>query len=108
MNCDRDLEKNNRPNELEAINADVWALAKRYEREPLVLLSLLQNLERLHREISEQVFKPCLPDTRHELYRLLKEIEETGGWPYIERMRLQDCLANLKLNSATSSESNEI
>ncbi|NJL84189.1 MAG: hypothetical protein HC890_17010, partial [Chloroflexaceae bacterium] len=34
----------------------------------------------------------ALPNTRQELSHLLRNIEETGGWPYIERMRLQEFL----------------
>ena len=55
---------------------------------------LLRTLEDLHRRIQEQIFQPSLPDTRKNLYDLLREIEETGGWPYIERMKLQALLAN--------------
>jgi hypothetical protein len=37
-----------------------------------------------------------LPDNRQALYSLLKEIESKGGWPYIERMRLQSFVTNLQ------------
>jgi hypothetical protein len=59
------------------------------------LLALLRELERLHREIRDVNFVPALPDNRQGLYSLLKDIEAEGGWPYIERMRLQAFLKNL-------------
>jgi hypothetical protein len=61
----------------------------------IALLALLRQLEQLHREIRDGVFQASLPDNRQELYSLLKDIESEGGWPYIERMRLQAFLVNL-------------
>ncbi|TAE61530.1 MAG: hypothetical protein EAZ76_05975 [Nostocales cyanobacterium] len=61
----------------------------------ILLLALLRQLENLHREIRDGVFQESLPDNRQRLYALLKDIESQGGWPYIERMRLQAFLANL-------------
>jgi hypothetical protein len=40
------------------------------------------------------VFQVSLPDNRQALYALLKDIEEEGGWPYIDRMRLRSLLKN--------------
>ena len=57
--------------------------------DPQALLNLLRTLETLHREIRSNLFEPSLPNTRNDLYALLREIDETGGWPYIERMKLQ-------------------
>ncbi|MDY6782958.1 MAG: hypothetical protein SW833_10490 [Cyanobacteriota bacterium] len=64
-------------------------LAREHQGDCQGLLALLRSLEQLHRTIQEEMFQPALPNTRHELYNLLKEIEETGGWPYIARMKLQ-------------------
>jgi hypothetical protein len=41
------------------------------------------------------LFEPSLPDTRNALYQLVRDIEESGGWPYIERMKLQAVLQHL-------------
>ncbi|XHU95432.1 MAG: hypothetical protein JJP05_06790 [cyanobacterium endosymbiont of Rhopalodia gibba] len=65
------------------------------------LLSLLRILETLHRQIRSDLFEPSLPNTRENLYEVLKDIEETGGWPYIERMKLQKFLEHW-LNSSSS------
>ena len=82
--------------QLQEINQAVWDLAKHCEGNGELLLSLLRTLERLHREIREELFQPSLPNTRNSLYELLRRIEETGGWPYIERMKLQDFLVRLQ------------
>ncbi|YAI83002.1 MAG: hypothetical protein ACQJCO_06820 [cyanobacterium endosymbiont of Rhopalodia sterrenbergii] len=65
------------------------------------LLSLLRILEKIHRQIRSDLFEPSLPDTRKNLYEVLKDIEETGGWPYIERMKLQKFLEHW-FNSTSS------
>lgn len=56
------------------------------------LLELLRLLEQLHLTLRENYFHPALPTTRHDLYTLLQNIEESGGWPYIPRMTLQELL----------------
>ncbi|MGH2413176.1 MAG: hypothetical protein ACRDEA_05710, partial [Microcystaceae cyanobacterium] len=71
------------------------------------LLSVLRTLEHLHREIQEKLFEPSLPDTRNALYQLLREIEETGGWPYIERMKLQVLLSHLSTEVARPEQSED-
>ncbi|MGL5035468.1 MAG: hypothetical protein ACRC6M_16905 [Microcystaceae cyanobacterium] len=53
------------------------------------LLALLRTLEGLHRQIRTEKFEPSLPNTRKELYYFLRDVEESGGWPYIERGKLQ-------------------
>jgi hypothetical protein len=61
----------------------------------LELLAILRLLESLHREIREEYFQVALPNNRHGLYSLLIEIEENGGWPYIDRLKIQSLLANI-------------
>ncbi|MEA5596368.1 hypothetical protein [Rivularia sp. UHCC 0363] len=61
----------------------------------LAVLALLRQLEKLHREVRDGIFQESLPSNRQALYSLLKDIEAEGGWPYIERMRIQDLMANL-------------
>ncbi|MFM7440679.1 MAG: hypothetical protein ACKO2V_19120 [Snowella sp.] len=80
--------------DLAAIAAQVRAVTQQCQGDSQCLLSLLRLLEGLHREIRTEQFEPCLPDTRNALYQLLRQIEETGGWPYIERMRLRTFLAH--------------
>ncbi|MFB2770068.1 hypothetical protein ACE1AT_12400 [Pelatocladus sp. BLCC-F211] len=70
----------------------------------IALLALLRQLEELHREIRDGAFQNNLPNNRQALYSLLKDIESEGGWPYIERMRLQQFLANLPPEAASGEE----
>lgn len=70
----------------------------------IALLALLRQLEKLHREIRDGAFQENLPNNRQALCSLLKDIESEGGWPYIERMRLQEFLANLPPEIAPEEE----
>jgi len=70
----------------------------------IALLALLRQLEQLHREIRDGVFQESLPDNRQALYALLKDIESEGGWPYIERMRLQAYIANMQQEADSENE----
>jgi hypothetical protein len=70
-------------------------LAELHQTDPLALLQLLRTLEQLHREIQQGYFQSALPDSRQSLYALLRDIEENGGWPYIQRWKLQELFANL-------------
>jgi hypothetical protein len=95
MNRDADWDSRQLQEKLEAITADIRALADHYQGNILGLLALLRALEHTHREIQENLFQSALPDNRQELYALLKDMEEAGGWPYIERMKLRSLLVNL-------------
>ena len=81
--------------QLNSLVTTVTAIAKERQGDCKGLLMLLRTLENLHRQIREQMFEPSLPNTRKELYGLLRDIEETGGWPYIERMKLQMLIEKL-------------
>ncbi len=89
---------------------DLCALAEQNQQDSLFLLSLLRGLEQIHRQIRVDYFESALPQTRHDLYQFVRDIEDKGGWPYIERMRLRDLLKNLEPNqiqaNTTSNESN--
>ena len=77
---------------LAAISTEVQTLAQSCQNDSLALLALLRCLEALHREIREGFFQESLPNSRHGFHTLLKDIESQGGWPYIERMKLQSLL----------------
>ncbi|AFY53538.1 hypothetical protein Riv7116_0963 [Rivularia sp. PCC 7116] len=62
----------------------------------LEILALLRQLEKLHRQVRDGIFQENLPSNRQALYSLLKDIEAEGGWPYIERMRIQNLMVNLE------------
>lgn len=65
------------------------ALAQELEGQPEALLELLRRLEHLHRSIQDGPFRSSLPSDRNQLFRLLEEMESSGGWPYIPRLQLR-------------------
>jgi len=98
MTQDRDINATNSVSLLKDIAQDLYALANEHQHESLFLLSLLRDLEQIHRQIRVEHFESALPQTRNDLYQFVKDIEEKGGWPYIERMRLRDLLNNLEFD----------
>ena len=73
----------------------IHAIADLNREDPITLLHLLRTLEQLHREIQQNYFQAALPNSRQALYTLLRDIEENGGWPYVQRWKLQALFANL-------------
>ena len=98
MTLDRDINAIDSVNLLKDTAQDLCALAKEHQHESLFLLSLLRDLEQIHRQIRVTYFESALPQTRNDLYQFVKDIEEKGGWPYVERMRLRDLLKNLEFD----------
>jgi hypothetical protein len=93
--------------EQEAIAFTVRTLAERHRGDGQSLLKILRTLEALHREVCDGYFQESLPTNRQALYKLLKDIESEGGWPYIKRMRIQALLVNLiEAEKAAASSSN--
>ena len=82
--------------ELQALINSTEALAISCQEDHDRLLQLLRVLESLHRRIRIDYFEPSLPNTRRSLHDLLKDIEESGGWPYIERGKLTHFIRNLQ------------
>ncbi|MEB3313884.1 MAG: hypothetical protein VKL98_07040 [Cyanobacteriota bacterium] len=85
----------------QSLSPDLQDLAQLIERatvarrgDSLALLELLRLLEACHRQVCETAFQDALPNNRHSLYALLKDIETKGGWPYIQRMKLAVLLSN--------------
>lgn len=107
MEREQDSELKQLEAELQDITVDVRALSNSYQGNCLALLELLRMLERLHREICEGVFQESLPDNRQALYALLRDIEESGGWPYIYRMKLRSLLANMIPDDSSFKENPE-
>lgn len=102
MDNDPDLDLTSSP-QAQTVVDSVQHLAKSYQGNCLALLSLLRLLEGLHQEVRDSLFQESLPDNRQALYALLREIESSGGWPYIPRFKLQTLLANwsMQLNQET-------
>lgn len=87
--------------DIDEIRLAVELAAQKRANDCEALLSLLRQLESLHRDIRETLFQESLPTNRQRLYHLLREIEINGGWPYIQRMKLAELLKNLELGIET-------
>ena len=68
---------------------DLQRLADGLEGQPEELLTLLRDLETLHRSIQDGAFRRSLPADRQQLFALLRDMERSGGWPYIPRLQLR-------------------
>ncbi|MEC4983574.1 MAG: hypothetical protein SAJ37_12360 [Oscillatoria sp. PMC 1068.18] len=99
MNSDQALESNKLKITEQELFSLVLQMAQECRGDSLALLSMLRTLESLHREIREELFLESLPNNRRELDNLLKDIEENGGWPYIQRMKLRAFLDRERLVS---------
>ncbi|WP_210404606.1 hypothetical protein [Chroococcidiopsis sp. TS-821] len=93
--------------QLQAIVSAVRTLAASCQGDNIAILAVLRQLEELHREIRDGIFQASLPDNRQALYALLRDIESQGGWPYIERMRIQALLANWETATRNDRSGNE-
>lgn len=116
MNSENSLDENSFAVEglelqLQGIADTVRQLAQSHQGDSLALLSILRILENLHGEVRDQWFQPALPDNRQALYSLLRDIEASGGWPYIYRMRLHELLRNFEgdliIETAANSKPNQ-
>ncbi len=81
---------------LQALLADVDAIAADLEGQPAPLLTLLRQIEALHRRIQDGPFRTSLPADRHQFFTLLQAMETSGGWPYIPRLQLRTFLDMLE------------
>ena len=113
MTQNRDIHSVDLDSLLADVAKDLFALAEKNQHDNLFLWSLLRSLEQIHRQIRVNYFDSALPQTRNDLYQFVREIEEQGGWPYIERMRLKELLHNLEndesvTDSASKSDRQEI
>ncbi|MEB3195451.1 MAG: hypothetical protein VKO19_10060 [Cyanobacteriota bacterium] len=78
--------------ELQPLLAQISGLAAAHGEDPQVLLALLRHLEHLHRSIQDGPFRSSLPSERSSLFKLLQDMELSGGWPYIPRLQLRTFL----------------
>jgi hypothetical protein len=108
MTQDQDTNFDSSHSVLKDTARDIFALAEKHREDSLFLLSLLRDLEKVHRKIRTEMFEVSLPKTRNHLYQLVKDIEDQGGWPYIERMRLKDLLQNMEAEAKTVEKELEI
>ncbi len=102
MTQNQDLANIDSDSVLKDTGDSIYALAQKHREDSLFLLSLLRDLEEIHRQIRVNFFEKGLPKTRNDLYQFVRDIEEKGGWPYIERMRLKDLLKNMEQQPSKS------
>ncbi|MCE2838140.1 MAG: hypothetical protein LW834_14480 [Cyanobium sp. 49614_E6] len=86
--------------DLDAKVAALEQLAQTLKDDPQELLRLLRRLEQLHRSIQDGPFLASLPSGRNELFRLLEDMEHSGGWPYIPRLQLRSFMDLLQVPAA--------
>ena len=79
----------NQQQRLETVLAELRQLGSELEGDPQALLTLLRQLEQLHRNLQDGAFRSSLPADRGELFDLLRAMEQSGGWPYIPRLQLR-------------------
>jgi hypothetical protein len=92
MDNGKDLESGKLQSQLQSLTEGIRTLAESCQGDSLLLLALLRTLESSHREIRDGLFQASFPDNRQALYKLLRNIEANGGWPYIHRMKLRELL----------------
>lgn len=95
MEPDHPFDPSSLAAELSRIQAELSQLANQHGTDSLATLMILRSLSATHARIRDDLFLPNLPSNRHELANILRDMEESGGWPFIERMRLQAFLINL-------------
>ncbi len=98
----------NLPADLSQLAQTIGTTAQNRSGDCLALLELLRLLDTLHADIRDTLFRDALPDNRQRLYRLLRDIEQQGGWPYIKRMQLMALLEHLEEFDEASSETDDI
>jgi hypothetical protein len=96
MSSSDNVETEQLRSNLQTIAGTVRELAISHEGDNLAILNILRVLESLHQEIRDGLFQESLPDNRQALYKLLRDIETSGGWPYIHRMKLQWLLSHFQ------------
>ncbi|MEG3861082.1 hypothetical protein QT974_18545 [Microcoleus sp. herbarium12] len=92
MDNGKDLESEKLQSQLQSLTEALRTLAESCQGDSVLLLGLLRALEASHREIRDGLFQASFPDNRQALYKLLRNIEANGGWPYIHRMKLRSIL----------------
>jgi len=92
---------------LKVLAEDIATLANEHQGEIIDLLAILRSLEQSHRQVREGWFQDALPSNRQVLYSLLRDIEESGGWPYIELGTVRSLLSQLREEQVHNQEENQ-
>jgi hypothetical protein len=84
----------------------IQRLADELGDQPEALLTLLRRLEQLHRTIQDGPFRSGLPSDRDALFNLLRQMESSGGWPYIPRLQLRTFMDLLQRGAPSPDDDN--
>jgi hypothetical protein len=84
----------------------IQQLADELGDQPEAQLTLLRRLEQLHRTIQDGPFRSGLPSDRNALFNLLRQMESSGGWPYIPRLQLRTFMDLLQRGEPTPDDDN--
>ena len=106
MNYQRNFGSKELLAQLEGLAEEISTLAASHQGEIIDLLAILRSLEKCHRQLREGLFQDALPSNRQVLYSLLRDIEESGGWPYIERGTVRSLLSQLQEAQDPNQETN--
>ncbi len=93
--------------EIQPLLAQISGIAAVHGEDPQVLLTLLRHLEHLHRSIQDGPFRSSLPSERSSLFKLLQDMESSGGWPYIPRLQLRTFLDLLQQDDPEPQQPND-
>jgi hypothetical protein len=107
---DRDQDMSLTPSQQERLTSQLQQLehlAGELEGQPEALLSLLRQLEQLHRSVQDGPFRSSLPADRGQLFSLLQSVERSGGWPYIPRLQLRTFMDLLQHEASHGPASND-
>jgi len=85
---------NTYPADLEELQLHVSRLAQERQGNFRQLLELLHCLEDAYIFVREGPYMEALPDTRHELFRLLKDMEN-DNWPLLPKPQIRVLLNHL-------------
>lgn len=108
MNYQRNFGSKELLTKLEVLAEEISTLAAEHQGEIIDLLAILRSLEQSHRQVREGLFQDSLPSNRQVLYGLLRDIEESGGWPYIERGTVRSLLSQLQEDRDSNQETNHL
>lgn len=88
------------PADLQALQKEVARLAETRNGDFRQLLELLHCLEDSYIYVREGPYMEALPDTRHDLFRLLKVMEQ-DDWPLLPKPQIRALLEHLEDQTKT-------
>jgi hypothetical protein len=82
--------------ELEPARDALIAAAEKHAGDAASLLIILRFLEEIHQWLRDGAYMEALPDSRHELFELLNQMEQQNNWPNLPRTGLRSLISRLE------------